>query len=83
MNFQPLRDFLDYYLPMIGVPGSDTVIYMDHEEIFGHTAGFNSLSLRTPMRKDLMLGVKKISFECGLSSNPSARATTVIVTPSG
>ena len=61
MNFQPLRDFLDYYLPMIGVPGSDTVIYMDHEEIFRHTAGFNSLSLRTPMRKDLIYNIYSCS----------------------
>ena len=34
MNFEKLKDFLDYYLPMLGVPGSDTVIYQNHEEIF-------------------------------------------------
>ena len=52
MNFQPLKDFLDYYLPSIGVPGSDTVIYMDHEEIFRHTTGYDSLALRTPLQND-------------------------------
>ena len=39
MNFEKLKDFLDYYLPMLGVPGSDTVIYQNHEEIFRHQAG--------------------------------------------
>ena len=33
MNFQPLKDFMDGYLPMLGVPGTDIVIYKDHEEI--------------------------------------------------
>lgn len=61
MNFQPLKDFLDYYLPMIGVPGSDTVIYMDHEEIFRHTSGFDSLSRRTPMRQDLIYNIYSCS----------------------
>ena len=28
MDFQPLKDFLDGYLPMLGIPGSDTVIYL-------------------------------------------------------
>ena len=61
MNFQPLRDFLDYYLPGMGVPGSDTVIYMDHKEIFRHTSGFDSLAKRTPMRKDLMFNIYSCS----------------------
>lgn len=52
MDFQPLKDFLDYYLPSVGVPGSDTVIYMDHEEIFRHTTGYDSLARRTPLRND-------------------------------
>ena len=57
MNFQPLKDFLDSYLPDIGVPGSDTVIYMDHNEIFRHTTGYDSLSRRTPMRSDLIYNI--------------------------
>ena len=57
MNFQPLREFLDNYLPDIGVPGSDTVIYMDHKEIFRHTTGYDSLSRRTPMRSDLIYNI--------------------------
>ena len=52
MKFDRLKDFLDYYLPMLGVPGSDTVIYKDHEEIFRHTSGFDNLKYRTPMRDD-------------------------------
>ena len=52
MNFQPLKNFLDYYLPMLGIPGSDTVIYKDHEEIFRHTTGYDSIRLGTPLKSD-------------------------------
>ena len=54
MNFSRLKDFLDYYLPMLGVPGSDTVIYKDHEEIFRHQSGYDNLKYRTPMREDAL-----------------------------
>ena len=52
MNFEKLKDFLDYYLPMLGVPGSDTVIYKDHEEIFRHQSGYDNLKYCTPVRPD-------------------------------
>lgn len=52
MNFQPLKNFLDYYLPMLGIPGSDTIIYKDHEEIFRHTTGFDNITLGTPLKSD-------------------------------
>ena len=52
MNFDKLKDFLDYYLPMLGVPGSDTVIYKDHNEVFRHRSGFDNLKYRTPIRPD-------------------------------
>lgn len=54
MSFDRLRDFLDYYLPMLGVPGSDTVIYKDHEEIFRHQSGFDSLKDRVTIKSDLI-----------------------------
>lgn len=57
MNFQSLKDFLDYYLPMLGVPGSDTVIYKDHKEIFRYTAGCDNLEKRTPLRRDAIYNV--------------------------
>lgn len=57
MNFDKLKDFLDYYLPMLGVPGSDTVIYQDHNEIFRHSSGFDSLSGRTPVRRDAIYNI--------------------------
>ena len=60
MNFKPLEDFLDFYLPMLGVPGSDTVIYKDHEEIFRYTSGFDSLAKRTPLLPDRMYNI----FSC-------------------
>ena len=52
MNFDKLKDFLDYYLPMLGVPGSDTVIFKDHEEIFRHQSGYDNLKYRTAVRPD-------------------------------
>lgn len=52
MRFDRLKDFLDYYLPMLGVPGSDTIIYKDHQEIFRHQSGYDNLKYRTPMRAD-------------------------------
>lgn len=54
MNFQPLKDFLDTYIPMLGIPGSDTVIYKDHEEIFRYSSGFDSLKNFTPVRRDAL-----------------------------
>jgi CubicO group peptidase (beta-lactamase class C family) len=57
MNFDRLKDFLDYYLPMLGVPGSDTVIYKDHEEIFRHQSGFDNLKYRTPVRPDAVYNI--------------------------
>lgn len=64
MNFQPLKDFLDFYLPMLGIPGSDTVIYKDHEEIFRYQSGYDSLKFRTPVRDNAlynMYSVTKVS----------------------
>ena len=54
MNFQPLRDFLDFYLPMLGVPGSDTVIYKDHREVFRYQSGFDSIRYHTPVRDNAL-----------------------------
>ena len=64
MNFQPLKDFLDFYLPMLGIPGSDTVIYRNHEEIFRYQSGFDSLRFRTPVRANAlyhMYSITKVS----------------------
>ena len=60
MNFQPLIDFLDGYLPMLGVPGSDTVIYKNHEEIFRHSSGYDNIELKTPVRRDAIYNI----FSC-------------------
>ena len=54
MNFKHLENFLDYYLPMLGVPGSDTVIYKDHEEIFRHKSGYDNLRFGTPVRENAL-----------------------------
>ena len=54
MNFQPLKDFMDHYIPMLGVPGTDIVIYKDHEEIFRYQSGFDNLREKTPVRPDAL-----------------------------
>ena len=64
MNFTALKNFLDFYLPMLGVPGSDTVIYKDHEEIFRYQSGYDNLKMHTPVRSDAlyhMYSVTKVS----------------------
>lgn len=54
MNFQPLKDFMDGYLPMLGVPGTDIVVYKNHEEIFRYQSGYDSLRYGTPVRPDAL-----------------------------
>ncbi len=54
MNFEPLKNFLDYYLPLLGIPGSDTSIYVGREEVFRHSTGFDNLRLQTPVRRDAL-----------------------------
>ena len=54
MNFQPLKDFMDNYIPMLGVPGTDIVIYKDHEEIFRYQSGFDDIEKGTPVRPDAL-----------------------------
>ena len=54
MNFQPLKDFMDYYLPMLGVPGADIVIHKNYEEIFRYQSGFDNITYRTPVRDNAL-----------------------------
>ena len=54
MNFQPLKDFMDNYLPMLGVPGTDIVIYKDHEELFRYQSGYDSLKYGTPVNPNAL-----------------------------
>ncbi len=61
MNFQPLKDFLDFYLPMLGVPGTDTVIYKGHEEVFRYQSGYDSLKYRTPVRHNALYNMYSIT----------------------
>ena len=42
---------------MLGIPGSDTVIYKDHEEVFRYTSGMDSIRLGTPMKRDLLYNI--------------------------
>ena len=45
---------MDNYIPMLGVPGTDIVIYKDHEEIFRYQSGFDSITEGTPVRPDAL-----------------------------
>ena len=69
MNFQPLKDFLDFYLPMLGVPGSDTSVYRGHEEIFRYQSGYDNLRFRTPMRDNALYNVYSITkVSCAIAA---------------
>jgi len=57
MNFGKLRDLLDYVLPMLGVPGSDTVIFKNHEPIFRHQSGYDNMRFGTPVRDNALYNI--------------------------
>ena len=61
MNFAPLRDFLDNYIGILGIPGSDTVIYRDHEPIFRHTSGYDDIFFGTPTRDNALYNMYSIT----------------------
>ena len=48
MKFQPLRTFLNEYLPMLGIPGSDTSIYLGGKEVFRYQSGYDNIEKKTP-----------------------------------
>ena len=54
MNFTRLRKFLDFELPTLGIPGSDTLIYVDGEEVFRHTTGYDSVKEKTPLKQNAL-----------------------------
>ena len=61
MNFEKLNDFLDYYLPMVGVIGSDTVIYKNHEPIYRYSSGYDNYLLKTPVKRDAFYNIYSCS----------------------
>ncbi len=61
MNFEPLKEFLDTCLPMLAVPGSDTVIYKGHEEVFRYQSGYDDIRLKTPVRPDALYHMYSIT----------------------
>ena len=65
MNFQPLKIFLDTCLPMLSVPGSDTVIYKGREEVFRYQSGYENIRQGTPVNPDSlyhMYSITKVSL---------------------
>ncbi|MBQ1260501.1 MAG: serine hydrolase, partial [Clostridia bacterium] len=54
MNFKQLEEFLDNYLPMLGMSGSDTVIYRNHEQIFRHTTGLDNIEDGTRLKDNAL-----------------------------
>ena len=61
MNFKPLENFLKEFVPMLGIPSSDTVIYKNHEEIFRFTYGFDNLETGAPARADALYNMYSIT----------------------
>lgn len=65
MNFEPLKNFLDTCLPMLAVPGSDTVIYKGREEVFRYQSGYENVRLGTPVNPNSlyhMYSVTKVAL---------------------
>lgn len=69
MDFRPLVHFLDTYLPMLGIPGSETSIFVDREEVFRYSSGYDNPALMTPPKKDALYNLyscTKVSTMCAL-----------------
>ncbi len=69
MDFRPLTHFLDTYLPMLGIPGSETSIFVDREEVFRYSSGYDNPALMTPPKKDALYNLyscTKVSTMCAL-----------------
>jgi len=83
MNFEPLKEFLDTCLPMLAVPGSDTVIYKGHEEVFRYQSGYDDIRLKTPVRPDAlyhMYSITKVST-CVAATQLIERGEIMITDP--
>ncbi len=83
MNFEPLKNFLDNYLPTLSIPGSDTVVYKGHEEVFRYQSGYDNLELKTPVRPDAlyhMYSVTKVST-CVAATQLIERGEIMITDP--
>ena len=69
MRFQPLRTFLNEYLPMLGIPGSDTSIYQGGKEIFRYQSGYGNIAKKTPVDPKGLYNIfscTKVSTMCTL-----------------
>lgn len=83
MNFEPLKNFLDTCLPMLGIPGSDTVVYRGREEVFRYQSGYNDVELKTPVRPDAiyhMYSITKVST-CVAATQLIERGEIMITDP--
>ena len=83
MNFGPLKEFLDTCLPMLGIPGSDTVIYKGREEVFRYQSGYDSTAEKTPVRPDAlyhMYSITKVST-CVAAAQLIERGEIMITDP--
>ena len=69
MRFQPLRTFLNDYLSMLGIPGSDTSIYQGGKEVFRYQSGYGNIEKRTPVDPNGLYNIyscTKITTVCTL-----------------
>ena len=72
MNFSRLKSFLDYELPALGIPGSDTVIRVGGDEVFRHTTGFDSLRAGTQLTPDRLYNM----YSCTKVATPGEITAT-------
>ena len=69
MDFRPLTHFLDTYLPMLGIPGSETSIWVDREEVYRYCSGFDHPATFAPTKRNAIYNLyscTKISTMCAL-----------------
>ena len=69
MDFRPLTHFLDTYLPMLGIPGSETSVYVGREEVYRYTSGFDNPTTLAPVKKNAyynLYSCTKVSTMCAL-----------------
>lgn len=61
MDFSRLQTFLDFLPEGKGIPGVDCSVYKDGAEVFRHSAGYNDIERKTPVRRDALYNMYSCS----------------------
>ncbi len=54
MNFRYLTEYIDRLYETEGIPSSDMVVYQHGQPIYRHSAGFQDVETREPLRRDAL-----------------------------